>query len=102
MKVITARIEEKYFSDLKHIEAEEQADRAEVMRKLLARGIREWKMEKALASLKEHKITYRKAAELAGIPYAEMLGKAAEADIPIGYTLKELHKDVEALHGNHR
>ncbi|MBI2138226.1 UPF0175 family protein [Candidatus Woesearchaeota archaeon] len=102
MKVITARIEDQYFSDLKYIEREEHADRAEVMRKMLARGIREWKIEKALVLLKGQKITYRKAAALAGVPYTEMIDMAGEADVSIGYSMKELQKDLEEMHGNHR
>ena len=94
MKVITARIEDKYFEDLKKIEKEEQTERAEVMRKLLASAIKEWKTKKALDLLKEHKITIRKAAALAEASYVEMLDLASKADIDIGYTLKELREDI--------
>ena len=94
MKVITARIEDKYFEDLKKIEKEEQTERAEVTRKLLASAIKEWKIKKALELLKEHKVTIRKAATLADVHYVEMLDLASKADIDIGYTLKELRKDI--------
>lgn len=94
MKVITARIEDKYFEDLKKIEKEEQTERAEVMRKLLASAIKEWKTKKALDLLKEHRITIRKAAALAEASYVEMLGLSSKADIDIGYTLKELREDI--------
>ena len=94
MKVITTRIEEKYFEDLKKIEIEEQTERAEVMRKLLAQAIQEWKTRKALELLKKHKITYRKAAKLADLSYAEILDLASKSDIDIGYTLQDLRKDV--------
>lgn len=94
MKVITARIEDKYFEDLKSIEREEQTERAEVTRKLLASAIKEWKTKKALELLKERKITIRKAAALAEASYVEMLDLASKADINIGYTLKELRKDI--------
>lgn len=94
MKVITARIEDKYFEDLKSIEREEQTERAEVTRKLLAFAIKDWKTKKALELLKERKITIRKAAALAEASYVEMLDLASKADINIGYTLKELRKDI--------
>lgn len=94
MKVITARIDDEYFEDLKKIEREEHADRAEVMRKLLAQAIKEWKIKKALELLKEHKITIRKSAVLVGVSYIEILDLASKADVDIGYTLKELKKDV--------
>lgn len=94
MKVITARIEDKYFEDLKRIGKEEQTERAEVMRKLLASAIKEWKTKKALKLLKERKITIRKAAKLAEASYVEILDLASKADIDMGYTLQELRKDI--------
>ena len=94
MKVITARIEDKYFEDLETIEKEEHTDKAEVMRKLLARAIKDWKIKKSLNLLKEHKATMRKAARLADVSYAEMMDLASKADIDIGYSLKELRKDM--------
>ncbi len=94
MKVITTRIEDRYFKDLKEIEKEEQTERAEIMRKLLAFAIKEWKTKKALELLKRHKITIRKAAALADTSYAEMLDLASKADIDIGYSIKELKKDL--------
>ena len=93
MKVITARIEDKYFEDLKRIEKEEQTERAEVMRKLLANAIKEWKIQKALELLKKRKITIRKAAALAETSYSEMLDLASDV-VDIGYSLKELRKDL--------
>ena len=94
MKVITARIEDKDFEDLKVIEKEEQSDRAEVMRKLLVMSIKEWKMKKALELIEKRKITIRKAAELAGVSYVEMLDAMAKANVAIGYSLKDLHHDI--------
>ena len=94
MKVITARIEDKYFEDLEMIEKEEQTERAEVMRKLLAKAIKEWKIKKALELLKERKATFRKAAELADVSYVEMMDLASKADIDSGYSLKDLKKDL--------
>jgi len=93
MKVVTTRIEENHFEDLKMIEKEEHIDRAENMRKLLANAIKEWKIKKALELLREHKITIRRAAALADTSYADMLDLSAQADIDIGYSLKELRKD---------
>ena len=94
MKVITARIEDKYFEDLKMIEKEEQTERAQVMRKLLAKAIKDWKIKKALELLKERKATFRKAAKLADVSYVEMLDLASKADLDIGYSLKDLRKDL--------
>jgi predicted HTH domain antitoxin len=97
MKVITARISDKYFEDLEKIEKEEQADRAEVIRKLLAKGIAEWKLRKALELLREHKVTLRKAARFASVSYVEMLDFASKHGIVSGYSLEEMEKDIRNL-----
>ena len=97
MKVITARISEKHFEDLEKIEKEEQADRAVVIRKLLAKGIKEWKLKKALELLREHKVTLRKAANIASISYVEMLDFASKHVIDMGYSLEDVEKDVRNL-----
>lgn len=97
MKVITARIPEEYLQDLKRIEREEHAERAEVIRKLLAEAIKEWKQKKALELLKEHKITLRKAASFAGLTYVEVLDLVSKAGMDIGYSLEELEKDLGGI-----
>ena len=94
MKVVTARIEDEYFEDLKMIEQEEHTEKAEVIRKLLAKAIKDWKIRKALDLLRDHKATIRKAAKLAGVPYSEMLDLASKANTDIGYYLKNLRVDL--------
>jgi predicted HTH domain antitoxin len=93
MKVITSRIPEKYFKDLEMIQREEKIDRAEAVRRLLTKAISEWKKERALSLLKDHRITIRTAASLADISYIEMLELAE--DIDSGYDLEELERDLE-------
>lgn len=97
MKVVTARIADEHFKDLKIIEKEEQADRAEVIRRLLGDAIKRWKIKKALDLLREHKVTLRKAASIAGISYIEILDLASEHRIDIGYSLEELERDTRTL-----
>jgi glutamate synthase domain-containing protein 3 len=93
MKVITSRIPEKYIKDLEKIQEEEKVDRAEAVRRLLTKAISEWKKERALVLLKDHKITIRKAASMADVTYVEMLELAKKLDI--GYDLEEVERDLE-------
>lgn len=97
MKVITGRISEEYFEDLKMIEKEEHADRAVVIRKLLAEGIKHWKTRKALDLLRGRKVTLRRAASIAGATYVEMLDLASKYKIDAGYSLEDLEIDMRGL-----
>ena len=80
---------------MEKIQEEEKIDRAEAVRRLLTKAISEWKKEKALTLLKDHKITIRQAASMADITYVEMLELAK--NVEIGYDLDELERDVERL-----
>jgi len=97
METVTARVPEDLFRDIKEIEKEDKAERAEVIRKLLDGAVREWKLRRALEKLREGHVTLRTAAKLAGLTYVEMLDQVAEAGIPIGYSIAELQADLAGL-----
>lgn len=95
METVTTRIPLNDWEWLKEMEIETGSQRSEVLRRLIDKGLREWRKEKALLLLRENKITLRKGAEIAGVPYIEILTLLSDEDIPIGYDEKELEKDLE-------
>lgn len=97
METITARVPEALLKDLKRIESDERTERAEVIRRLLAEAIADWKLRKALEMIRERKSSIRAAAKFAGIRYIEMLDHVEKEAIPLDYTLSDLKADVEAL-----
>jgi len=97
MRVITARIPDEMFEKIKEIEESEKIDRAEATRKLLSVGIKEIKRKKALELLREHKITYRRAAGVMGVTIYELLDIMEKEGIGIGYSLRDLEKDIEEM-----
>lgn len=97
-ETITTRVDDKDAAEIRAIEREEHLDRSAVVRRLLSKAIREWKIEKALHEYKEHKITIGKAAKIAGLTLREALALASAKGIPFQYTIKELQEDSkEAL-----
>lgn len=97
MKTVTTRIPEDDEEALSELEREMSADRSEVLRRLIRHGLEDWRTEKALEQLRDHKITLRKAAELAGLSYVEMLTLAGEEGIDIGYTTADLERDLDRI-----
>jgi predicted HTH domain antitoxin len=95
-EVISTRVPDEIARDLREIEKEEKADRATVIRKLLARAIEEWKIERALRLYRERKVTLWRAARLAGITLREMMELAAKEGIQFQYSEKDLEEDIEA------
>ena len=97
MKTVTTRIPEDDEEALAELEEEMSADRSEVLRRLIRQGLSDWRREKALDGLRDHTVTLRKAAELAGVPYVERLSLAAEEGIDVGYTTDDLERDLERI-----
>ena len=97
MQVVTTRVDDKDAKELADIERAEKSDRAVVVRKLISIGMREWKIEHALKKLMNREVSIRKAAEIAGTTYSDMLDLMAKRNIDIGYSAKDLESDFESL-----
>lgn len=97
MKPVTTRLPDDDEEQLSALEDELGADRAEVLRRLIRRGLTDWRKEKALDQLEDHEVTLRQAAEVAGVNYVEMLSLAREAGLDIGYTTDDLEHDLERI-----
>lgn len=95
-EIISTRLPEEIAKDLREIEKEEKADRATIVRKLLARAIEQWKMERALRLYREGKVTLWRAARLGGLTLREMMELAAKEGIQFQYSPKDLEEDIEA------
>ncbi len=98
VKVVTARINERVYDDLQYLMKVEHVDQAELLRKLLDKAVRLEKIKLALERLRDHKITIRKAASLANVPYVEMFDLASREGIESGYSLQ----DVQSYLGKSR
>ncbi|SDR27389.1 UPF0175 family protein [Natronobacterium texcoconense] len=97
MKTVTTRIPEDDEEALAELEEAMSADRSEVLRRLIRQGLSDWRTEQALDQLRDDRITLRKAAELADVPYVEMLTLASEEGIDVGYTTDDLERDLDRI-----
>ncbi|MEM4298472.1 MAG: UPF0175 family protein [Nitrososphaerota archaeon] len=95
-EVISTRVPKEIVDALREIEEEEKADRATVVRKLLASAIQQWRMQKALRLYREGRVTLWRAARLAGVTLREMMELAAREGIQFQYTRKDLEEDISA------
>lgn len=97
MKTVTTRIPEDDEIALSELEEETSADRSEVLRRIIRKGLNDWKKERALEKLRNHEVTLRTAAEMADVGYVEMLSLASEEGIDVGYTTDDLERDLEQI-----
>lgn len=64
---VSARIPEDVFKELESFMKEESLKKSASIRKLLAEGLQHWKERQALKSLEEAKVSFLKAAQMAGL-----------------------------------
>ncbi|KUO43285.1 MAG: hypothetical protein APU95_03250 [Hadesarchaea archaeon YNP_N21] len=72
-KPLCARVPEEIEQYLTEFMKLEGVDKSTAVRKILERGILEWRKERALELLGKGKITFTRAAEMAGVSLWEML-----------------------------
>lgn len=97
MQVLTARVPAELRQAIREIEKEEKAETAEVVRRLLDRAVRDWRISKALKMISEGSWTIRRAAKFAGLSYHEILDKMADVGVDSGPALKDLREGLDRL-----
>lgn len=97
-KTIATRVPKEIDEFLKRIMNEEKSDKSTTIRKILERGIADWRKERATDLLRKGKVTLAKAAEIAGISIYEMIELVKEKKIDyIRITAEELEEDLKLL-----
>ncbi|KXB01993.1 hypothetical protein AKJ44_01645 [candidate division MSBL1 archaeon SCGC-AAA261F17] len=92
---IATRVDKDLLAQIKEIEREMKADRAEVIRRLLDEGIKKRQLDKAVTMLRDGKVTVSKAAEIAGVSIWEMMEVMREKQIPVPYDEEDLRKSLK-------
>jgi predicted HTH domain antitoxin len=92
---VSARIPEDVFKELEAFMREESLEKSASIRKLLAEGLQHWKEERALKFLEEGKISFLKAAEMAGLSVWDFADLVREKGIIWVKSEKFIHKDIK-------
>lgn len=94
---IATRIDENLLAQIKEIEEETKADRAEVIRRLLDEGAKQHRLKKAVVLLRDGRVTVSRAAEIAGVSIWDIVEVMRVKKIPIPYTGDDLRKSLELV-----
>lgn len=94
---LTTRVSDELVKGIRYISKVEHLDKSAVVRRLLNRAVREWKIKHALEQYQRGRITIWKAARICDLSLREMLDLAAERGIPFQYTLEDLREDYKAI-----
>lgn len=93
---ISARVPKEIYEDLELFVKAEQTDKSTATRKLLERGLSDWKRERALALLAEGKVTVWKAASIAGISVWGMVDLIKERRVTLPIRAEDILSDLKA------
>ncbi len=94
---LTTRVDDELAKLIDEIAKEEGMDRSTVMRRFLAKAVKDWLIEKSLKDYEEGKITLWQAAERCGLTLWEIIEEARKREIHVPYTLEDLKEDIEGL-----
>ncbi len=97
LETVTTRVPEDILQEIKRIEREEKADRAEVVRRLLADAIKRWRVRRALEMLRDGEASIRSAAKSASLSYVQMMEEMERAGISVDYRSSDLREDLERI-----
>jgi predicted HTH domain antitoxin len=96
-QMVGTRLPESFITDLEKIESVEQADRSTVLRRLLYRAMKDWKLEHYAEEYGRGRMTLEKAAEEAGVSLWEMMEYVRQRKVPAQYSLEDLEHDLEVI-----
>lgn len=95
-KPLGARVPEEIEQHLAEFMKLEGVDKSTAVRKILERGISEWRQERALKLLGEGKVTFARTAELAGISLWELVELVRERKVEwVHLTPREIEREFK-------
>jgi len=96
LKPLAVRIPKEIEKEIREVAEREKLDKATVVRTLLQMGIEEWRKQTALELLRDGKVTFGKAAEMAKLSLWEFADLVRQRNVEwVRYTLEEIEKEIK-------
>jgi len=96
LKPLAVRVPEEVEKEILEVVEWEKLDKATVVRTLLEMGIGEWRKQTALELLRDGKVTFAKAAEVARLSLWEFADLVKQRGIEwVRYTPEEVEREVK-------
>lgn len=96
--LISVRLGKNLEKELAKVEKKWHVDRSEIIRRLLDKALKEWKIQNALEELATHTLSLGAAAKECGVSIWEMMELAKQRKIDwIGYTKEDLKRDLTII-----
>lgn len=87
---MSIRLDEDTLRELEEISRRRGLEKSKVIREILMKGLREFRIEEAVEAVRSGRATVWRAAEMAGLTYREMLRELRERNVPFPLSKEEL------------
>ena len=96
LKPLAVRIPAEIEKEILEVVEREKLDKATVVRTLIEMGIVEWRKQTALELLRDGKVTFAKAAEMAKLSLWEFADLVKQRNVEwVRYTPEEIEKEIK-------
>jgi len=97
-EVLSVKIDEDTAKIIEEIAREEGTEKSPVARKLLALGLKQWRLEKAIGLVMSGKVSVWKASEIADMSLREFLEVLDRRKIPwVKFSPEDLEKEIRRI-----
>jgi len=94
---LSTRLNMDEVSQLDELSKHSGMDRANLLKILIRKGLRDMQLDMAVQAYSENRITLSKAAEMAGISVRDFLSLMPAKNLILHYDVEELEEDLKAF-----
>jgi len=94
---ISARLDDEELALLDSLGELVGFDRSTVLKSILRKGMRDWRIEIAIQQYRAGEITLSRAAEIAGISQWDLIARMDSEGLDLHYGTEELEEDLQSL-----
>ena len=94
---VTTRVPDDLYDAIELIQETERTDRSTAVKRLIERGVEEWKLDAAIRRYRDGEVSLGKAAEIAGVSYWQFLDLLESRGVEMNYDESDLESDISAV-----
>lgn len=91
-EIITAQVKDKIAKGLRDYMEVSGLDKSSAIRRLLERGIKGWKLDRAIGEYRDGRVSLMKASEMADITVWEFIDELKRRNIPVNISFEAFEK----------
>lgn len=96
-KVLTVRMPKNIVNEISNLSSDENVEKSVLLRQLLSLGLKQKRVQRAIAKYKTGKISFGKAVELSGVDYRAFIDEMKKTGEIMRYSKGRLLEEVKDL-----